>query len=252
MRAPARSTWTRHRWLGLAVLAPLLWWTLTALVFALRPMDEIRGRTFSAGRPPEPAPLDLARWPGAEALAGATAVAVRRVEGAQVAVVERAGAAPEVLDLAAGTSLGAAIPLEWALAAARRDFAGPAEPEAVYLFPREGPGRRVAGAGPATAEPPEEYAGPRPVYAVHLAGRPGMHLYVDALDGTVRARRTDAWRLYDLAFRLHGLDFLPDPAKRAVMAAVVAAWLALGATGLRLALAWLARRAAGRSAAPPA
>jgi hypothetical protein len=71
-----------------------------------------------------------------------------------------------------------------------------------------------------------------------------MHLYVDALDGAVRARRTSLWRLYDGAFRLHGLDFLPDYAKRAVMWLVIAGWLALGVTGFRLARAWLGRRAA--------
>ena len=68
-----------------------------------------------------------------------------------------------------------------------------------------------------------------------------MHLYVDALDGEVRARRTSLWRFYDLAFRLHGLDFLPDGGKRAVIWLVVLSWLALGVTGLRLGLAWLRR-----------
>ncbi len=145
---PTRSTWTWHRWLGLAVLAPLLWWTGTALVFALRPMDEVRGRTWSTGHAAEPAPLDPARQPPAAALTGATAVAVRRVEGRQVAVVERGAAGPEVLDLETGASLGGAIPAAWAEAAARRDFAGHFEAEAIYLVPREGPARRVAGAGP--------------------------------------------------------------------------------------------------------
>jgi hypothetical protein len=240
---PARSTWTWHRWLGLCLLLPLAWWTLTALVFALRPIEEVRGRTWSTGQVAATPPLDPSLPLPADALTGATAVAVRRVEGRQVAVVERAEAAPEVHDLAEGRPLGAAIPLEWALEAARRDFAGAFAPEAVYLHPRRGAGRRVAGEGPAEVERPEEYAGPWPAYAIHLRGQPGMHLYVDALDGVVRARRTSLWRLYDGAFRLHGLDFLPDGAKRAVMAAVVAGWLALGLTGLRLARAWLRRRA---------
>jgi hypothetical protein len=240
---PTRTTWTWHRWLGLSLLLPLLWWTLTALVFALRPMEEVRGRTWSTGRAAESPPLDPGLRLPTAALAGATALSVRRVEGHQVAVVERGPAGPEVLDLAAVGSLGGAIPLEWALSAARRDFAGAFDPEVVYLYPRTGPGRRVAGAGPDEEGLPEEYAGPLPAYAVHLRGWPGMHLYVDALDGVVRSRRTSLWRLYDGAFRLHGLDFLPDGAKRAVMGLVVAGWLALGFTGLRLALAWLGRRA---------
>jgi hypothetical protein len=243
MASPSRATWTWHRRLGLCLLLPLLWWTLTALVFALRPIEEVRGRTWSTGKVAEAAPLDAALPLPAGALEGATAVAVRRVEGRQVAVVERGEAEPEVHDLAADRPLGAAIPLEWALEAARRDFSGAFDPEVTYLHPRRGPGQRVAGAGPGEVERPDEYAGPLPAYAVHLRGWPGLHLYVDALDGTVRARRTSLWRLYDGAFRLHGLDFLPDGAKRAVMALVIAGWLALGVTGLRLALAWLRRRA---------
>lgn len=239
---PSRGTWTWHRRLGLLLLLPLAWWTLTALVFALRPIEEVRGRTWSTGGAAASPPLEPGLRLPPEALAGATSVTLRRVEGRQVAVVERGQEGPEVLDLDAGRSLGGAIPLEWALAAARRDFAGAFVPEAVFLHERSGAGRRVGGGVPAEVERPEEYAGPLPAYAVHLRGQPGMHLYVDALDGTVRARRTSLWRLYDGAFRLHGLEFLPDGAKRAVMALVVAGWLALGVTGLRLALAWLRRR----------
>lgn len=248
--APRRSYWTWHRWLGLGVLLPLLWWTGTALVFALRPMEEIHGLTYASGRRAETTPLAPGLLPAPGALDGVTAVTVRRVEGHQVALLERGQGAPEVVDLEAGRPLGGAIPLEWALAAARRDFGGAFDLEVAYLHPRSGPARRVAGDGPETVARAEEYAGPLPAYAIHLRGWPRMHLWVDALGGEVRSRRTATWRLYDLAFRLHALDFLPDGAKRAVMWLVVVAWLALGATGLRLAVVWLGRRARPRRPAP--
>lgn len=244
MPSPSRATWTWHRWLGLSLLLPLAWWTGTALVFALRAMEEIHGQTWSTGAAAERQPLDPALLPPAEALGGATAVALRRVEGHQVAVVERGAAPPQVLDLPGGRSLGEAIPVAWAEAAARRDFTGPFEPEAVYLHRRAGAATPLAGGGPAVEGRPEEYAGPLPAYAFHLRGEPGMHLYVDALDGTVRARRTGPWRLYDWAFRLHALDFLPDAGKRLVIGLVTLAWLALGFTGLRLVTGWLRRRRA--------
>lgn len=246
---PVRRLWSWHRWLGLSVLLPLLWWTLTALVFALRPMDEIHGQTWSTGQKVTPAPLATLTLPSSASLAGARAFTARVVEGRELLLVERDPTAePEVLELATGASLGRAIPLELALAAARRDFAGDFTLEAAYLYPRSGAGRRVLGEGPAARALPEEYLGPRPAYAFTLRGWPGMHLYVDGLDGTVRARRTFTWRAYDLAFQLHALDFLPDGGKRAVLAAVVASWLALGATGLWLLARWIRRTSGG----PPA
>lgn len=252
-RPPVRSYWTWHRWLGLALLLPLVWWTGTALVFALRPIEEVRGRSWSTGRTADPTSLAAARLPAPDVLQGARALTVRVVEGHQVLVLERGKERePEVFDQADVRLLGPAIPLPWALQVARRDFAGPFEAEAIYLYPRHGPGRRVAGAGPEESETPEEYGGPLPAYAFHLRGWPGMHLYVDALDGEVRARRTTLWRCYDLAFRLHALDFLPDGAKRSIMWLVVLGWLALGATGLKLAVTWLRRPAAAGPRSPNA
>lgn len=240
--APSHRLWSWHRWLGLALLVPLLWWSLTALVFALRPMEEIHGKTWSTGRQASPASLTAAALPSPKSLGGATSLTARVVEGRELLVVERGqGREPEVLDLSTGTSLGAAIPLELALTAARRDFAGELVVEGAWLYPRSGDGRRVLGDGPASAARPDEYLGPRPAYGFALAGWPGMHLYVDGLDGVVRARRTFLWRVYDLAFRLHALDFLPDGGKRVVMWLVVAGWLGLGATGLWLAVRWMVR-----------
>lgn len=242
-RSPnARRYWSWHRWLGLALLLPLVWWAATALVFVVRPIDETRGRIWSTGRTADPATLVAVRLPAAEALVGVRRLTVGVVEGHQVLVLDRGKEhEPEVYDQASGHALGAAIPPEWALDGARRDFDGPFNPDAVYLLPRQGPARLVLGAGPSEAARTDEYAGPLPAYAVHLRGAPGMRLYVDALDGEIRARRTSWWRLYDWAFRLHALDFLPDGAKRAVIWLVVLAWFGLGATGLKLAVTWLRR-----------
>lgn len=242
MTRTARRYWAWHRWLGLALLLPLVWWTATALVFVLRPIEETRGRSWSTGRTAEPATLAAVQLPAPAALLGVRRLTVGVVEGHQIVVLDRGkDLEPEVFDQAGGHFLGGAIPLEWALDCARRDFDGPFDPGAVYLVPRLGPARLVSGAGPSEAARPDEYAGPLPAYAVHLRGAPGMRLYVDGLDGEIRARRTTWWRFYDWAFRLHALDFLPDGGKRVVIWLVVIAWLALGATGLKLAVTWLRR-----------
>lgn len=244
-RRASRGMGVWHRRLGYAILLPLPFWMGTALVFALWPIRTVRGTAASTGRTPPVPGLEAWMLPPAERIAGARTVVLRHAEGHPVAVIERAEGT-EVWDLPSGRSLGPVLPLAWAREAAQRDFAGPYEEEAVYLFPRSGPGQRVAGSGPARLAPPEEYGGPRPAYAFHLrAGR--TRLYVDALGGEVRARRNAIWRFYDLAFRLHSFEFTGDGAKRAVLGAVALLWFALGATGLLLAARTWGRRSSSPS-----
>jgi hypothetical protein len=232
--AASRRLWNWHFWLGLAVLAPLLWWMGTALVFALWPIQTVRGKAGSTGRT---APVLLIRgpvMPPAAVVEGASSITIRGVEGHAVALVER-GEATEVWDLEAARSLGPVIPVDWAREAARRDFAGPYDEVSVYLFPRSGPGSKLSGSGPDRLDKPGEYGGPRPAYAFYLRSG-ATHLYVDALTAEIRARRSGVWRFYDLAFTLHSFDFAPDGLKRLVTGAVIGLWFALGGTGLVLAL----------------
>ena len=235
-----RKVWTWHLWLGISFLAPIVFWLGTALVFALWPIETVRGRTLSTGQNAEPARLQSGMEIPSKALEGAHQVVVKVVEGHPVALADR-GTGTEVWDLAGQRSLGSVLPLDWARDIARRDFKGPFAEEAVYLFPRSGSGQRIAGKGPATIELPGEYGGPRPVYAFHLQGA-AMHLYIDALSGEVRARRRGLWRAYDLAFRLHSLDFFPDGAKRALMIAVLSVGFVLSVTGLGMSVKRLRRQ----------
>ena len=234
-----RMIWNWHLWLGITVLVPLIFWLGTALFFSIWPIESVRGKSLSTGQNPPHVQLQGWMSPPSGVLEGATVVSLRMVEGHGVALVER-GDGTQVWDLSTSQNLGSVLPLSWARLAARRDFGGTYEEEAVYLFMRLGPGQRVAGAGPATLDLPGEYAGPLPVYAFHLR-QGGMHLYVDALSGDVRARRRDIWRIYDLAFRLHSLEFLSDGIKRALMMGVIALSLGLIGTGLSMAVKRLRR-----------
>jgi len=236
-----RRVWTWHLWLGLATMMPLVYWMGTALVFAIWPITTVRGVVSSTG---QVAPVrSLQGWmlPPPEKLEGARSALLRHVEGHPVAVLDH-GATTEIWDLGARQSLGPVLPLSWTREAARRDFSRRYEEEAVYLFPRSGPGARVAGKGPDSLPLPSEYSGPLPAYAFHF--RPGAtRLYVDALSGELRARRTGIWRIYDLAFRLHSFEFVGDMTKRAVLVVTVTLWLVLGGTGFAMAFRKLGRRA---------
>lgn len=228
-----RRVWTWHFWLGLFTVIPLLYWMGTAFVFALWPIQTVRGISSSTGQAPPVHSLQGWMLPPPEMVEGARSVVIRYVEGHPVAVLDRE-AATEIWDLEARLSLGPVLPLPWAREAAQRDFSRRYEEETIYLFPRSGSGVRLAGSGPDRLPLPPEYTGPLPAYAFHL--RPdGTHLYVDALTGELRARRTGTWRSYDLAFRLHSFDFLGDMAKRAAIVVAVGLWMALGGTGLAMA-----------------
>lgn len=228
--ATIRLVWRWHLWMGVALLLPLLWWTGTALIFSLWPIEAVRGNTLAKHSKPQEVRLRADHQPPAHLLPGARSLRVVPLMGRALALVDR-GAETEVWDIEANRTLGPVIPLTWALEIAARDVAVAAEPCAIYLVPRAGNAIRVAGEGPDQLEPPAEYAGPRPAYALHYPGRAGVHLYVDALDGQVRARRRAIWRFYDLAFRLHSFEFTGDGLKRGVLLAVCALWLALGVTG---------------------
>ena len=229
-----RKVWKWHLWMGVTLLVPLLFWLSTALIFTLWPIDSVRGKSLSSGR--SMPPIQLKSWmsPPPEALEGALAVTLKIVEGHPVAVVDK-GAETAVWDLSERKRLGPVLPLAWAREVVRRDFGGTYDEEAAYLFMRTGAGQRVAGAGPATLDLASEYAGPRPVYAFYLR-EASMHLYVDALTGELKARRRGIWRFYDLAFRLHSLEFLPDGSKRTLMMGVIVLGFVLSVTGLAMAV----------------
>lgn len=223
-----------HLWLGVTLLVPLVWWVGTALVFALWPIEQVRGRTLSTVKQAPRVLLSEASLPSPDMVAGAQSVLLRSVEGHPIAIEHRDGKTT-VWDLETRSSLGEVIPLPWARASAERDFAGEFVVQEVLLYDREGKGRRVEPGGGAPAEPPSEFPGPFPAYAFHLRSGPSMHLYVDALTGEVRARRTGIWRFYDACFRLHSLEFTPDGTKRLLILGVGGLWLGLGATGMVMA-----------------
>lgn len=197
---------TFHRWLGLAMALQILAWMASGLYFALFPIETIRGEHLAA----EPEPLEAVHL--VELVPGArVAVALDREFGHDwtldsISVVDRqrqgawrvAGMhdGQPFTRLVDGRS-GQVLPMldaDRALRAAERAVAGGGEIVAVERVDE-------APAG-------SEYRGkPLPAWRVSFAEPEGLNLYLDAWTGEVTARRTDRWRLFDLLWMLHIMDW---------------------------------------------
>lgn len=236
-----RRLWNGHLWLGVGLLLPLVWWMGTAVAFAIWPLDQVRGRALSSGQKAVSVPLKAGMVPPPDLVEGARMVSIRTVEGHPISVVHREEGLI-VWDLEGRRSLGPAIPMDWALAAAKRDFKGDFLPRTIIFYRQDGRGETLKGDGEKEWAPSTEYPGPFPAYAFHLDQGPSMHLYVDGLTGEVKARRSGVWRFYDWCFRLHSLDIVGDGTKRGVILAASGLWFALGITGSAMAWRKLRRR----------
>jgi uncharacterized iron-regulated membrane protein len=228
----SRKLWKWHRWLGVVVLLPLLWWVGTGFIFVLWAIDHVRGRTYASGEKPPSASLPAALQLPPEALQNATSLMIRAVEGESIAIQDTKNG-PTVWSLPDWKRLGSEIPAEWAKKIALRDFAPEAEIEELWVYDRAHKGRRIFPEATAEQPLPHEYAGPLPAYGAHFA-HAGMHIYIDGLSGEIKARRTSIWRFYDFAFQLHSLEIISeegDGAKRIIMIVVALLWMIVGGTG---------------------
>jgi len=223
-----------HRWLGLLIGLQVLIWLAGGLVMSALPIERVRGEHRIAEQAVTAVAPD-AVLPLAEAAAGAgvqalrTARLARRV-GTPVWHLEAADGRTAVVDALTGRILPPLNAKE-ARAAAEADYAGPGSVSAVERL----------------TEPPTEYGRPGPVWRVTFADLDATALYVDETTGAVRARRSRTWRSFDLAWRLHVMDY-DDGADfnhpLLIGAAGVAVVFAL--SGLVLALLWIWRTGQGR------
>lgn len=181
-----------HRWLGLVIGLQLLLWLASGLAMSLLDPKAVDGSATRASHPPPPAwPRDT-RSPGAVLAAfGAPAERVesdwlldrpvwRVSHGESSALRDAYTGAPVEIDEAT------------ARAVAARDYSGAARagaPEKLAAAPLEARGH--AGA----------------MWRVPFADEAHTTLYISAQDGQVLERRTDAFRLFDIAWMLHIMDY---------------------------------------------
>ncbi len=175
-----------HRWLALLTAVQLLAWTLSGIYFAFIDLDFVRGTHHRQAA--EPLPLDLSTFTAT--LSPGTGYAFhQRLPDEWVVGIE--------------TSLG----MNWVTTAG-----SPVEPlsaeEALAL------GQRLTDLNPteaelvAEAEPDAEFRGyALPLWRLWNPDAPRRVCYLDPRSGQVVAIRNEAWRIWDLLWSLHIMDY---------------------------------------------
>ncbi|WP_306014734.1 PepSY domain-containing protein [Oceanicaulis sp. MMSF_3324] len=182
-----------HKWLALIIGIQVMIWILGGLVMSALPIERVRGEHNIARHAPLMAdPADLKSVEEAAAIAGfdtLESAALTHLAGAPAWRLESAGRTI-VIDAVTGARLS---PVDEALARtiARHDFAPEAEIEAAQLL----------------NDPPSEYGPGGEVWQIRFADADQTRLYIDPDTGVVRARRSDTWRVFDLFWRLHVMDY---------------------------------------------
>ncbi len=186
------TPWLRrlHKWLGLVVGLQFIVWMLSGLAMSVLPQDRVEARAYRAPAPAErPWPTDA--LPAARALTGAGGAHDLRtgwlldrpvyhlVDGAQRRVLDARSGQPTMIDAALAQRLA----------------------EAAYA----GPGRAAA---PQRLERSLEARGHEgPLWRVDFADDQDTSLYLSAWTGDVLEHRNATWRLFDVFWMLHIMDY---------------------------------------------
>lgn len=182
-----------HKWVALVVGVQVLAWVGGGLGMTLMPIEAVRGEHTIAA-PPDyaidtAALLSLAE---AEARLGGLDVTgaqlVRWHDGPVWRLETRQG--PIVIDAVTGQRR-TPVTRETALAIAEAGYEGGAPIADIEYF----------------ADAPFEYRRPNPSWRVSFDDGEGTRLYVNAQTGVIDARRNDMWRLFDVFWMLHIMDY---------------------------------------------
>lgn len=188
-----RMLFRTHIWLGWIVGIQLFLWMLSGLVMSALPIERVRGEHLRQDVAPHPLvggqylppELALAQVPDASEL-----TLVFLLDRPVYRLADR-GRTLALLDAASG----APIRIDEALAAriAVTRYAGTGRIAEVRHVPD---GTAVG-----------EFRRDAPAYAVHFDDAEGSVFYVHAMTGDIAAVRTDRWRLFDLMWGLHIMDW---------------------------------------------
>lgn len=174
-----------HIWLGWLVGVPILGWTVTGLVMALYPIEDVRGEHLRA----EVAVVDTAGLIFPDRLGPVTeAKLIAQLDGPAWIVTEPDGGRYRYS--ARDGSLIPPLIEDEARRVALAAWTGNAALESVTYFPGD-------------ISPPDLRA-PFAAWQAHFAD--GSNLYMRADTGEVLAVRTGWWRVYDFMWGLHIMD----------------------------------------------
>lgn len=227
MKIPWRKI---HRWLGLLVGFQVIAWMLSGLYFAWIPIEEIRGEHLT--RPAEnitAADLGNVREPGSimdSIKRNLGDLEIRKLELRKLRqrIVYR-------LEYAAGELSGSRLfdaqngvmlpKLDAHEAASIAQYAllQPADVQTVEVVTEHIDGSEFRGRN-------------LPLYRVVIDSENSLRLYIDAWTGEIVARRTGQWRLFDLLWALHIMDYQNrDDFNQPLLIVFAAAALALSTGG---------------------
>ncbi|MCA0900094.1 MULTISPECIES: PepSY domain-containing protein [Microbulbifer] len=184
-----------HKWLSLLVGLQLAIWLVSGLGFSLLDGQIVSGRHLAEHQPQQSLQQPVAAYGQAALLQKYTRGSVldlqlRRLHGRDLYRVQTL-AGVELRDATSGALVD--VDAAMALAVARRDYAGAdallGTPE--YL--------------PAAGLEARKHRGP--IWRVPVADTFNTTLYVSAEDGRVLERRNDYWRLFDVLWMLHIMDY---------------------------------------------
>ena len=189
-----RRTRLFHKWVGLIVAVQLVLWIAGGLVMSSLNLDIVRGAHNAANTAPEAIALTTDVLPPSELLdrinSPVTAMTMRMWQGQAVYVAESANG----ISLYSARTGKALSPIDEtsALKIARADYTGNGKPVATQwleVTPREARGRDA------------------PLWRVRFDDGANTAIYVSAQTGAVVARRNDWWRLFDVVWMLHIMDY---------------------------------------------
>ena len=192
MSATARVAGKVHKWLALLMAIQILFWFVSGLFFAIAPIEAVRSEHVMSTDVP---PVVSAREAAAglqkiEAPTQGQKIEIRSLLGTPVALISPHEGRPRLYDLNSGRLLSP-LPASRARKIAEADHAG------------ELPAARVTFV---TAES-TEYRAALPAWRVDFDDGANRSLYVAQDTGAVTARRSTLWRVFDLLWSLHIMDF---------------------------------------------
>lgn len=180
-----------HKWIGLIIGVQVLLWTLSGAMMAILPMGEVAG-----GEAAETPSIQLVpatdQWPRIQQQIGdaaVTGVALRPLLDRPIVEV---GTPDGVRLFDAATATPLAIDSQLAREIASASYPGRAKV------------RRIEPLGEVTLPVREHQL---PIWRVDFADEENSSFYVSGSNGALLERRNDTWRLWDIFWMLHIMDY---------------------------------------------
>jgi len=217
-----------HKWLGLVVGVQVLGWILGGLVMTAIPIERVRSEHHLARFTPDALPATgLVDYAAAARSMGVspTEATLKSTLRGPLWVLKDSDGKTHVVDARTGRH-PTPLPAAEARLLAGVQYQGKGRPVEVRWF----------------AEAPQETGKSGPLWRVDFNDAEKTSFYLSPETGEVVSRRSDVWRLYDLFWRIHILDFKDgEDFNHPLIIAAAALSLPMAITGLILLVIRLGR-----------